>query len=195
MSAQSFRTLVLPANAAARETISGRYYATVTTTGPFYVRTNNGPELEQNAGRTFGNDNAEFSALTFYNRTGAAVTLTYYVGNVPYQPDPSVVATIASLTVQVSSIVQNKATVTQGSGKLVLANGNAVNLINANRRQMVIRNHAASAGVLQVCDAGGNVIDELNPGDPPWTWETNGNMQLKASGGNCTYSFGQTIYV
>ena len=168
---------------------------TVTTTGVFYVRPGGGSDLEQNAGRTFGDQSNEFSSLTFYNRTGTAINAYYYVGSVPYQPDPSVVAAIASLSVTVSSIITHKATTTLGSGIVALASGaSSATITNVNGKQFAVRSHTTSVGNLQIKDGSGNIMDVLAPGNPAWTLETSGSFILTASGGACDYSWAKVIY-
>lgn len=202
MSAPAFRTITLPAGSATNpgivsEQVSGRFFATVSTSELFYVRPNNGPQIEQNQGRRFGTpDSPEFSRLTFFNYNAAAVTVTYYAGPTEYVPDPSVVATIASLTVNVQS--QAASSYTTGSGVLTLTSGNSANytgLDGANpRKQIVFHNRSTSAGVLDIKANGGAIMQSLNPGDPPWTMETDGYFTVTANGGDCDYTCAQTFY-
>lgn len=191
----SFFTITVPANSSRREVVSGKFFTCVSLTNTLSVRPSNGSELDLNAGREFGDASQEFSALTFYNRTGAAITTTFYAGPVPYKADPSVVATIAALTVNVESTITHKATTTLGSGIIALASGgSSAAITNTNGKQITFQNHATSAGALQVKDASGNIAAVLQPGDPPFAMETSGTFILTASGGAVDYSWLKLIY-
>jgi hypothetical protein len=202
MSATSFRTLTLPAGSAlspgiVTEQVSGRFYATVSTTGLFYVQANQGAQIEQNQGRRFGTpESKEFSKLSFFNYTASAVTLTYYAGATEYVPDPSVIATINTVNVNVSS--QAASTYTKGSGIQTLTAGNSNTYTGLDgvkvRKQIVIHNRATSTGVLDIKDGSGTLMYSLAIGASPFTLETNGTIQVTANGGTCDYTIAATFF-
>lgn len=207
MSAPNKRTIVIPAQigtnpGVVREVASGKFYACISSTDVFTVRTDNGSEIDSETGHYIGDDNSpEFGKLTFYNRTASPITVVYYAGMVFYKPKTSTVTTVVSIgsvtitggSVNVPSMKEAPST-TLGSGILSLASGaSTAALNNANRKMGIIRNRSTSAGNLQIKDGSGAIMDELKPGDPPWAVPTNGTFILTAVGGAVDYTFGQII--
>jgi hypothetical protein len=196
----SFRTITIPAGSATNpgivtELVSGRYYATVSTTALFYVRPDQGSQIEQNQGRRFGGEDQEFSKLTFFNYNASALTVTYYAGPTEYVPDPSVVATIASLSVAVNSTISHAPSTPSASGILALADGvTSADITNASGKQITFQNLGTSTGALHVKDSAGNVGAVLQPGDPPFAQETPGTWKLTAVGGAVDYCWCKLIY-
>jgi cold shock CspA family protein len=94
------------------------------TNGAFSVLTSNSEEFDfSETGSGFGNDQSPtFGKLTFYNNTGAAVTITFYVSTSPIKtPDVNVASTVnvtttlSSTLPSSSEIVPNQFLVTNAS--------------------------------------------------------------------------------
>lgn len=197
----SFRTITIPAGSATNpgivtELVAGRYYATVTTTDRFFVRANQGAQIEQNQGRRFGSaDGQEFSKLTFFNYTAVALTITYYCGPTEYVPDPSVVATIASLSVTVSSISTNAPTASNGYAGTLAATATLVftDVGNTRKSFSVFNNHATDD--LHVLGANGALM-HIVPARTGYPVESGGTITLYNPGANpIDYAACVTSYV
>lgn len=194
---QQITPVVIPANSSVRLVINGFYYATVATNGVFYVRASNGAELEQNAGRTFGDGTSEFTVLTFYNRTAASITATYYVGNVPYQPDPSVVATIGSVAVTVSSTVSNADTYTKATSAALAAAGtlalSGLDGVKKRKSLSLFNDHATDPLILR--GANGNSGHKILA-QQGYPLESGGGLTLLNPGANAiTYYIMEVFYL
>lgn len=86
-------------------------------------------------------------------------------------------------------------TTVAGSGIVSLADAaSSAAITNVKGKQFAVRNHASSAGNLQIKDGSGNIMDVLAPGDPAWTLETSGTFILTASGGAVNYSWAKVVY-
>lgn len=204
MSQTNYRTVIIPAGSATnpgivREIVSGKFFATVSATDVFFVRPNQGAVMQQNQGRRFGAiEDPGFTNLTFFNYNAAAVTVNYYAGAVDYVPDAAVFATISAIVSTVNVSTRNAGTYARGSDPLTLTDGNSTTRTGLDgtnaRKQIVIHNLATSTGKLLIRDDAGDTMDELAPGDPPWTIETNGELILTASGGNVNLYFAEIFY-
>ena len=169
MSSPAFRTIIIPAAVgsnpgAVRESVSGKFYATVKADGIFFVRAGNGGEVEQSQGRYFGNETAlEFGKLTFYNKTAAPITLTYYAGQEFYKPDVS--ATISSVSVTAIQSIKNAASYTKGTNAAIASGGNQAfngfDGANVRKSFSVFNTHAADD--LNVLAANGTIMHVCAP--------------------------------
>lgn len=193
---QQIKPVVIPANSSVRLVINGNYYATVTSNGVFSVRFGNSEKIEQNAGRTYGDGTSEFTSLTFYNDTVAQITATYYVGNVPYQPDPSVVASFGTLNVTASSTVTNADTYTKATSAALASGGTLVltGLDGAKKRKSltIFNDHATDPLILRGANgtSGHKILAQQG-----YPLESGGGLTLLNPGANAiTYYLMEVFY-
>jgi hypothetical protein len=99
-------TITIPAagNAAGVATVhcTGKYFLVTALDGAFQVLTSTHDEYDfSETGSGFGNDvSPTFGKLTFYNKSGAPVTITFYVSLTPIKtPDVNVTSTVSVTTV------------------------------------------------------------------------------------------------
>ena len=178
------QTIIIPAagNAAGVATIhaSGKYFLLTATNGAFRVFTNNGDEFDfSETGSGFGNEQSPtFGKLTFYNDSGTAVTITFYVSNSPIKtPDVNVTSNVnvtASLTNTLPGCALEAENQFQKNTGIA---GAAVALANAGtyfRRATIIAqsslDRAGNAGKVYIGCAANHQPITLNPGDV-WTIE------------------------
>lgn len=192
----SFFTIVVPANSSRREVVSGKFFTCVTLTDSLSVRPNNGAEVDLNQGREFGDASQEFSALTFYNRTGANITTTYYAGPVPYKADPAVLATIGTVNVSVNSTVQNKGTYTKATSASLASAGTVsfpgTDGTNVRKSFSVFNDHATDPLIVRGANgtAGHKVLAQQG-----YPVETGGGLTLYNPGGAAiTYYVMEVFY-
>lgn len=171
----------------------GKVFVCDTATTGFMLRIENNAEIPMEAKRVVGSSTSpEFSRVTVRNSGVVPNTIVWAITSQDVQIEKQIASINATVTVAAQ---KNAPTSIAGSGLQVLTAGNSTGAItNPNGKQFFVRNHPASAGVLQIKDGAGNLMDALNPGDPAWTVETSGTFILTASGGNCTYSWGKVIY-
>lgn len=191
---QEYKTITLAVGETRSLATRGRVFAVDSATENFGLRFENNAEITASSKRIFGSvDSPEFNRVTLRNTGVGANTITYAVSFQQIKIETSVASIIANITV---AAMKHAATTTLGSGIITLGSGaSSAAITNVNGKQFAVRNHATSAGSLQIKDASGNIMDVLAPGDPPWTLETSGTFILTASGGACDYSWAKLIYV
>lgn len=164
-----FQTVTIPAangtNPGVVQVMStGKVFATIASTGKFFVRPDNGESAEMSIGRYFGNpEGREFSKITLYNYTGVPNVVTFHFGNEMYKPDGS----IASIVANVTTSGKNAATYTKGTAAAISGGGDVFNGVDgANpRKSFSIRNKeaAGSGNNISVRGANGTEIYHLVP--------------------------------
>jgi len=192
------QTIIIPAagNAAGVATVhaSGKYFLLTATTGAFRVFTNTGDEFDfSETGSGFGNDQSPtFGKLTFYNDSGTAVTITFYVSNSPIKtPDVNVTsnvnvnATLSSPLASSAEIVPGQAlkqtTVFGGPVALAAAGTFATSIILIAQKTIAHPDNGGTANTGKIfigfSAANGAQPIELNPGDP-WTFSVSAGRKL-----------------
>lgn len=175
---------------------SGKVFVCDSSTGDFAIRFDNSAEITGSSKRAFGSSTSPtFNRVTVRNTSGVTNTVVYAISLSDIKIEQQIASVIATITVAAST---NASTYTKGSGVQTLTSGANISYTgldgSAARRQIVVRNRSTSAGVLNIRDASGNIMDTLAAGDPPWTLETNGTINLHASGGDCDYTIASTFY-
>lgn len=143
---------------------TGKVFATIASTGKFFVRPDSGESVEMSVGRYFGNpEGREFSKLTLYNFTGVPNVVTFHFGNEMYKPDGAIAALVANVTTS----GKNAPTYTKGTAQAISGGGDVFNGVDgANpRKSFSIRNKqaAGSGNNISVRGANGTEIYELPP--------------------------------
>lgn len=177
-------TLTIPAagNAAGVATVhtTGKYFLLTATNGAFRAITSNGDEFDfSETGSGFGNDaSPTFGKITFYNDSGVAVTITFYVSLNPIKtPDVNVTSSVNVTTVLqntlASCILEPEGQFQKNTGGM----GAAVAFAAAGsyfRRAIIIAqsslDRADNAGNVYIGNAAGHQPIKLAPGDT-WTIE------------------------
>ena len=191
-------TIIIPAagNAAGVAVVhaKGKYFLLTATNGTFRVLTSHGDEYsfsETNSG--FGNDqSAVFGKLTFYNDTGGAVTITFYVSDSPIKTadvnvtsNVNVTATLKSDLVSSAEIVPGQfvksTTVVAGPVTLAAAGTFATTIILFARKTLasVANGGIANAGNIEIGFAAANGAQpiEMLPGDV-WSFSVSSGRKL-----------------
>jgi hypothetical protein len=115
------QTVIIPAAAnnasgVAGTHTNGKYFKLLATNGAIRVITSNGDEFDfSESGSGFGDvASPAFGKLTFYNDTGAPVTITFQVSNTPINtPDASISSTI-NVNASLSSSLLSSAEIVPG---------------------------------------------------------------------------------
>ena len=187
-------TLTIPAGGVSSVHAGGKYFLLTATDGAFRTITSHGDEFDfSETGSGFGNDQSpRFGKLTFYNDSGAPVTITFYVSDSPIKtPDVNVTsnvnvtATLASALATSAEIVPTQflKTTTVGAGAVALANAGSF----ATSIQIIARKTLAPVSFGGTANAGSVAIGfsnvnnqepiELTPGDV-WTFSVSAGRKL-----------------
>jgi len=109
-------TVAIPANGVATFQGSGKYFLLTALTGAIRVLTNHNEEYdfsESNSG--FGNDLSQpFGKLTFYDSSGVANSITFYVSDSPIKTSDVNVTSSVSVTANMSSPLSTSAEIVPG---------------------------------------------------------------------------------
>ncbi len=184
-------TITIPAAGVFTIHASGKYFLVTALNGPFSVITSNGDEYDfVETGSAFGNDQAPtFGKLTFYNNTGAPVTITFYVSNSPIKTSDVNVTSTVTATATLTNTLTNCALEAEYQ---IQAAANVANVANAFtnpgtyfRRAIIVSqktlDRAANTGNVYIGNSAAHQPITLAPGDV-WTIEadTGGKRDLGA---------------
>lgn len=162
--------------------ITGKYFLLTATNGAFGVITSGGDEYDfSETGSGFGNDaSPQFGKLTFYNNSGAPVTITFYVSNTPIKlPDAAINSTVNVTTGPIQNTLAGCALEIEGQFQRNTGGAGAAMAFEAAgtyfRRAIIIAqqslDRAANAGVVYIGNSAAHQPIALNPGDQ-YTIET-----------------------
>lgn len=188
----------LTANSQVELSVPGSLFCVKESSGVFQVAFDDADFSDVEVGIQFreGDDFTPFKRVFLKNPTGADITCEVWIGTGRNVVDARL-NTLVDRTINVS-VTSQADSYTKGAGLPTLLSGASATfngLDGANKRkQIVLRNLGTSAGTLQIKDGAGTIMALLDPGDPPWTMESNGSYTITASGGNCNYSAGETFY-
>lgn len=99
----NIRTISIPANGLAVETLTGRFFAVISATGGFTVEPAGAAiKLPMVTGRKFGSADAPpFNRLVFTDTSGSINSVTFYAGDVPYE----VSETTSGMTIAAADVI------------------------------------------------------------------------------------------
>ncbi len=198
--ALQIKPTAIPANGVVPVDISGSFLLFVSSIGTFNFSIDGGPFqpgltiMSIDVARMIQTPNSVTPVLpdqTFFKRillqdtSGAANSVTFIVANAPVEyinPVPTVTAVNAA-----TKSVAWAAHSVPGNSTVQFA-GNSGGT-GKSRKQIIIHNRD-NTNPITILDAVGNVADVLNTGDPPWTVELSGLIQLQN-----TQAAAVTVYV